>query len=120
MRSKQHIASCIFACADATRDFMDPDRNPLLPLFEPAEKLNRLLAKRVYICAKLLYLRPIMNSNSLPFAGLLKLLENATSVNDFRNQEGDAMAAFVCPDTPSQYLDKYSTILNSRALWRMS
>lgn len=50
-------------------------------------------------------------SSGFALAGLLRFLGNQTDLDQFRNSDGDVVAAFVCCDTPFPYLDKYSTIL---------
>ncbi len=53
-------------------------------------------------------------SSGFALAGLLSFLEQqpAQSLDALRNANGDVVAAFVCPDTPLPYLDKYSTHLD--------
>ncbi len=51
-------------------------------------------------------------SSGFALAGLLRFLENETDLDQFRNSDGEIVAAFVCCDTPFPYLDKYSTILD--------
>jgi cysteine synthase len=51
-------------------------------------------------------------SSGFALAGLLRFLGNQTDLDQFRNSDGEIVAAFVCCDTPFPYLDKYSTILS--------
>jgi cysteine synthase len=51
-------------------------------------------------------------SSGFAFAGLLKFIEQHANLDELRNREGEVIAAFVCPDSPFPYLDKYSTILD--------
>ncbi len=54
-------------------------------------------------------------SSGFALAGLLRFLQErqATSGLDaLRNEDGEVIATFICPDTPLPYLDKYSTHLD--------
>ena len=51
-------------------------------------------------------------SSGFALAGLLHFFEQHSDLDQFRNADGDVIAAFVCCDTPFPYLDKYSTILD--------
>ncbi len=53
-------------------------------------------------------------SSGFALAGLLSFLNQqpAQSLDALRNENGEVVAAFVCPDTPLPYLDKYSTHLD--------
>jgi len=54
-------------------------------------------------------------SSGFALAGLLKFLENRerdSSLDPLRNEDGEVIATFICPDTPLPYLDKYSTHLD--------
>ncbi|HTZ90049.1 MAG TPA: pyridoxal-phosphate dependent enzyme [Alloacidobacterium sp.] len=64
----------VFAGPDSLKSFLDPDRNPPLPLVELPESLNPFAAQKVRIFAKLLYLLPLLNLKSLP---VLSMLQNA-------------------------------------------
>ena len=50
-------------------------------------------------------------SSGFALAGLLKFLSQHDS-NLHRNEDGEVVAVFICPDTPFPYLDKYSTYLD--------
>ncbi len=51
-------------------------------------------------------------SSGFAYAGLLHFLKEQPRLDSFRNQKGEVVCTFVCPDTPFPYLDKYSTILD--------
>jgi cysteine synthase A len=51
-------------------------------------------------------------SSGFALAGLLRFFEQQSNLDQFRNADGEVVAAFVCCDTPFPYLDKYSTILD--------
>ena len=54
-------------------------------------------------------------SSGFALAGLLRFLDAAVTdrtLDDLRNEDGEVVATFVCPDTPLPYLDKYSTHLD--------
>jgi len=54
-------------------------------------------------------------SSGFALAGLLKFLESsrtAAQLDSLRNADGEVVAAFICPDTPLPYLEKYSTHLD--------
>jgi cysteine synthase len=54
-------------------------------------------------------------SSGFALAGLLKFLDSceaAGELDSLRNADGEVVAAFVCPDTPLPYLEKYSTHLD--------
>lgn len=54
-------------------------------------------------------------SSGLALSGLLKFLHSRAADSDLdslRNEDGEVIAAFICPDTPLPYLDKYSTHLD--------
>ncbi len=51
-------------------------------------------------------------SSGFALAGLLRFLEEQSSLEPLRNSDGEVVAVFVCCDTPFPYLDKYSTILD--------
>jgi hypothetical protein len=51
-------------------------------------------------------------SSGFALAGLLRFLGNQTDLDEFRNSDGEVVAAFICCDTPFPYLDKYSTVLD--------
>jgi cysteine synthase len=69
----------VFSGPDALKHFLDPDRNPPLPLVELPEDLNPFLGQKVRIFAKLLYLLPLLNLKSLP---VLKMLQEASDKLD--------------------------------------
>jgi cysteine synthase len=55
-------------------------------------------------------------SSGFALAGLLQFLRMKADVgglDSLRNADGSVVAAFVCPDTPLPYLDKYSTHLDA-------
>jgi cysteine synthase len=52
-------------------------------------------------------------SSGFAFAGLLKFIKEQPNLDKFRNQQGEVIGCFVCPDSPFPYLDKYSTILDA-------
>lgn len=62
----------VFSGPDAVKNFLDPDRNPPLPLVELPESLNPFAAQKVRIFAKLLYLLPLLNLKSLPVLSMLR------------------------------------------------
>ena len=62
----------VFAGADAIQQFLDPDRNPPLPLVELPEALNPFAEQNVRIFAKLLYLLPLLNLKSMPVLEMLR------------------------------------------------
>lgn len=51
-------------------------------------------------------------SSGFALAGLLRFFEQQGDFDQFRNVDGEVIAAFVCCDTPFPYLDKYSTTLD--------
>jgi cysteine synthase len=54
-------------------------------------------------------------SSGFTLVGLLKFLEErrrASTLDSIRNEDGEVLATFICPDTPFLYLDKYSTHLD--------
>jgi len=51
-------------------------------------------------------------SSGFALAGLLRFLREQPDLDEFRNSDGEVVAAFLCCDTPFPYLDKYSTILD--------
>jgi cysteine synthase len=54
-------------------------------------------------------------SSGFALAGLLAFLRaqaDASALDNFRNEDGEVIAAFICADTPLPYLDKYSTHLD--------
>ena len=62
----------VFSGPDAVKHFLDPDRNPPLPLVELPISLNPFSEQKVRIFAKLLYLLPLMNLKSLPVLAMLQ------------------------------------------------
>ena len=55
-------------------------------------------------------------SSGFTLAGLLRFLEARKAedgLDALRNAEGEIVSAFVCPDTPLPYLDRYSTHLDA-------
>jgi cysteine synthase len=65
--------------------------------------------KSLDLCRKGLLAGP---SSGFAFAGLLKFIKEQRNLEHLRNEEGELIGTFVCPDTPFPYLDKYSTILD--------
>ncbi len=51
-------------------------------------------------------------SSGFALAGLLRFFEEQGDIDQFRNVDGEVIAAFICGDTPFPYLDKYSTMLD--------
>lgn len=51
-------------------------------------------------------------SSGFAYAGLLRFLGEQPDLKKLRNNKGEVLATFICPDTPFPYLDKYSTILD--------
>ena len=54
-------------------------------------------------------------SSGFALAGLLRFLNSRLAdgtLDELRNDDGEVVATFVCPDTPLPYLDKYSTHLD--------
>ena len=54
-------------------------------------------------------------SSGFALAGLLRFFEmrqRESTLNSLRNEDGEVVAAFICPDTPLPYLEKYSTHLD--------
>ena len=54
-------------------------------------------------------------SSGFALAGLMRFLDSRRAggtLDDLRNDAGEVVATFVCPDTPLPYLDKYSTHLD--------
>src|SRR3954449_9008960 len=62
---------CVFEGSSSVRDFLDPDKNPPLPLVELPEDLNRFRGERVRVFAKIMYLLPLLNIKSLPAMNML-------------------------------------------------
>lgn len=55
-------------------------------------------------------------SSGFALAGLQQFLELQNkngNLDSLRNQDGEVLAVFICPDTPLPYLDKYSTHLDA-------
>lgn len=54
-------------------------------------------------------------SSGFALAGLLRFFEmrqRQSTLDPLRNERGEVIAAFICPDTPLPYLEKYSTHLD--------
>jgi cysteine synthase len=51
-------------------------------------------------------------SSGFAYAGLIRFLNEQGDLDGLRNKTGEVVCAFICPDTPFPYLDKYSTILD--------
>ncbi len=70
--------SNVFSGPDAVKDFLNPDRNPPLPLVEIPEHLNPFAKDGVRIFAKLMSFLPLANVKSLPAYNML--LEKESSL----------------------------------------
>jgi cysteine synthase/rhodanese-related sulfurtransferase len=79
----------VFSGPDAVKDFLNPDRNPPLPLVEIPEHLNPFAKDGVRIFAKLMNFLPLANVKSLPaynmllekegsLGGIKSLIENSS------------------------------------------
>lgn len=62
----------VFEGPSATRDLLDPDRNPPLPLVEIPDSLNPFRGESVRIFGKLMYLLPLLSVKSLPALNMLR------------------------------------------------
>jgi cysteine synthase/rhodanese-related sulfurtransferase len=61
----------VFSGAHAVKDFLNPDKNPYIPLVELPESLNPFAKDGVRIFAKLMNMVPLMNVKSLPALNML-------------------------------------------------
>jgi hypothetical protein len=52
-----------------SKTFLNPEKNPYLPLVELPRHLNRFREEGVRIFAKLAYFSPLLNIKSLPAVG---------------------------------------------------
>jgi cysteine synthase/rhodanese-related sulfurtransferase len=62
----------VFSGPSAIRDFLDPDRQPMLPLVELPDDLNPFAADGVRIYAKMMNMVPLANVKSLPALNMLR------------------------------------------------
>lgn len=60
------IQNNTFSGPQSVADYLDPDRNPLLPLVEIPDRLNPFREDGVRIYAKMLTCLPVQNVKSLP------------------------------------------------------
>ena len=61
----------VFAGSTSTRDFLNPENSPPLPLVELPDRLNPFVVQGVRIFAKLMYLLPLLRIKSLPALNML-------------------------------------------------
>lgn len=62
----------VFKGPNAVRDFLDPGRQPYLPLVEIPETLNRFAGDRVRIFAKLMGISPLANVKAVPAYNMMR------------------------------------------------
>ncbi len=61
----------VFSGAHAVKDFLNPDKNPYIPLVELPASLNPFVRDGVRVFAKLMNMVPLMNVKSLPALNML-------------------------------------------------
>lgn len=74
----------VFSGPDAVKDFLNPDRNPPLPLVEIPQHLNPFAKDGVRIFAKLMNFLPLANVKSLPAYNMLLEKEKAGGLSDIK------------------------------------
>ena len=72
----------VFSGENSVKDFLDPDKNPPLPLVELPKNLNPLAERKVRIFAKLMNFLPLANVKSLPALGMIREKERDGSLSD--------------------------------------
>ncbi len=61
----------VFSGKNAIKDFLNPDRNPMIPLVQIPDELNPFTEEGVEIHAKLMSMLPLANVKSLPALNML-------------------------------------------------
>ena len=72
----------VFSGPNAVRDFLNPDRQPMLPLVELPASLNPFAADGVRIFAKLMNFLPLANIKSLPALSMFEQKERDGSLGE--------------------------------------